>query len=307
MQHFLQSEPWREFQQALGRSAVSDKGDGWSYTAYLEKGAGNTRLYTPYGPAIDSPKVFPTALASLREAAKKHGATFLRIEPTYHLESSQLRQYGFKPVTYQQLNPAHTLVVDLAQSEQEILAQMSQNSRNLTRNYTNKGLTVVQSQNPDDITILTSLLHGVAARNNITPHSDDYFKKQASVLFPLGAARLFYATYEDKPIAAALVYDSLTTRYYAHAAADDKYRKLSAGTALVGQMILEAKSRGLTQFDLYGIAPPDQPNHPWQGFTKFKKSFGGEVITYGGTWDLPLKPLAYHGYRAYQTMRRRIK
>lgn len=307
MQHFLQSEPWQQFQQALGRAPLSDNGDGWSYTAYVEKGAGNTRLSVPYGPTIDSTEAFSKALVSLKKLANEHGATFLRIEPTYPLEPSFLRQNGFKPVTYQQLNPAHTLVIDLAESEEAILAQMNQNSRNLTRNYAKKELSIVQSQDPNDITILTSLLRGVASRNHITPHSDDYFKKQAEVLFPLGAAHLFYVSYQGQPIAAALVYDSPTTRYYAHAAADDSFRKLSAGTALVGQMILEAKSRGLSQFDLYGIAPPDQPHHPWSGFTKFKKSFGGDIVSYADTWDLPLKPLAYQAYRSYQQLRRRLK
>jgi len=307
MQHFLQTEAWEQFQKALGRLSVSDSGKGWSYTAYLEKGAGNTRLYAPYGPALETPRAFPDALASLTKAAKEHKATFLRIEPTYLIEPTVLRNLGFKPVTYQQLNPAHTLVIDLSQSEEAILAEMSQNSRNLTRNYKNKGLSIAQTQNPEDITILTSLLKGVATRNHITPHSEAYFKEQARILFPLDTARLFYVTYEDKPIAASLVYDSATTRYYAHAAANDEYRKLSPGTALVGQMILEAKSRGLTHFDLYGIAPPEHPNHPWSGFTKFKKSFGGEVVNYGGTWDLPIKPVAYRGYRAYQSLRRRLK
>lgn len=307
MQHFLQSEAWEAFQQSLDRPAISDRGEGWSYTAYLEKGAGNTRLYVPYGPTLETPEAFPAALASLKQAATSHNATFLRIEPTEQLDSAWLKKQGFKPVTYQQLNPAHTLVIDLLQPEDDLLRHMSQNSRNLTRTYQNKGLAIKQSQKPVDISILTSLLHKVAMRNHITPHSDSYFKQQAEVLFPLDAARLFYATYEDRPIAAALVYDSPTTRYYAHAAADDDFRKLSAGTALVGQMILDAKSRGQTGFDLYGIAPPNQPNHPWSGFTKFKKSFGGEIVNYSGAWDLPLKPLSYHGYRAYQSLRRRLK
>jgi lipid II:glycine glycyltransferase (peptidoglycan interpeptide bridge formation enzyme) len=307
MQHFLQTDAWRQFQQTLGREYFTDSGDGWSYTAYLEKGAGNTRLYAPYGPTIDSPEAFSAAIASLKSKAKQHDATFLRIEPTYLFDEAALRHQGFQPVTYQQLNPAHTLVIDLSIPEDELLMQMSQNSRNLTRNYAKKGLALAQSRDPDDISILTSLLKGVASRNKITPHSDEYFKKQAAALFPLDAARLFYMTLEGKPIAAALVYDSETTRYYAHAAADDTYRKLSAGTALVGQMILEAKSRGLSHFDLYGIAPPNQPNHPWHGFTKFKRSFGGEEVRYSGAWDLPLKPLSYRSYRVYQQLRRRLK
>ena len=307
MKHFLQSDAWQQFQHAIGRTSFSDSGDGWSYTAYLEKGAGNTRLYTPYGPTLSNPKALSGVLTSLKKIARQHQATFIRIEPTYKLDASTLKRHGFTPVTYQQLNPTHTQVIDLTVSEDELLAQMSQNSRNLTRNYTKKGLNFAQSQDPKDIVILTSLLHGVAKRNNITPHSDAYFKTQADALFPIGAARLFYMTHDAKPIAAALVYDSSDTRYYAHAAADDAYRKLSAGTALVGQMILDAKINGLSQFDLYGIAPPNTPKHPWQGFTKFKKSFGGEELEYSGAWDLPLKPIRYRSYRTYQQLRRRLK
>ena len=305
MTHFLQSAAWQTFQEALGRTAATDSGDGWFYRAYQERGAGNTRLYAPYGPDFTSVAAFDEAVTSLKAHAT--GATFLRIEPTTGITADDLRQRGFTPVSYQQLNPARTQVIDLSPSADEILAQMSQNSRNLTRNYTNKGLSMHVTTAPGDVTILTQLLAGVAQRNHITPHSDAYFKQQAETLFPTGAAKLFYAQYEGKPIAAALVYDSDTTRYYAHAAADDAYRKLSAGTALVGHMILDAKAQGLAHFDLYGIAPDNAPRHPWTGFTKFKQSFGGQPVDYLGAWDLPLKPLPYYAYRAYQTIRRILR
>jgi lipid II:glycine glycyltransferase (peptidoglycan interpeptide bridge formation enzyme) len=121
------------------------------------------------------------------------------------------------------------------------------------------------------------------------------------------AATLYIADYEDTPIAVAFVFDSKDTRTYAHAAADDTYRKLNAGTAIVGQMILDAKTAGLQFVDLYGIADSDDPHHPWAGFTKFKKSFGGEPITYPGAWDLPLRPLQYWTYRVYQSLRKKLR
>lgn len=307
MTHFLQSTPWEAFQKSLGRKTIRESGKGWSYLAIFEKGSGNTRLYVPYGPTANDDEALKAAISSLKTHAHTAGATFLRIEPTLSTAPSLLVALGFKPVSYQQLNPARTQVIDLLATEDEILAQMSQNSRNLTRNYSKKGITIKTSHDPKDITILIDLLSGVASRNNITPHSDTYFKKQVEVLFPLEAATLYYAVFENKPIAAALVYDSGTTRYYAHAAADDTYRKLSAGTALVGQMILDAKGKGFTLFDLYGIAPENKPNHPWAGFTKFKQSFGGHVIDFAGAWDLPLKPLAYHLYRSYQKTRRILR
>ena len=307
MTSFLQSPARQAFQQALGRTTYSDSSDDWSYLAIKESGTLNTRLYTPYGPVAESAEAFARAIASLEALGRQERATFLRVEPTSGVTAEQLRAHGWRPVTYQQLQPAHTQLIDLSQSRDDLLAQMSQNSRNITRNYHKKGVTIRTSRNPEDITVLTSLLSRVAGRNHITVHSDQYFRTQAETLFPLGAATLYIAELEGTPIAAALVYDSSDTRTYAHAAADDAHRKLSAGTALVGQMILDAKDAGLKEFDLYGIAPSDDPAHPWAGFTRFKKSFGGREVTYPGAWDLPLRPLAYWLYRAYQTVYRHLR
>lgn len=307
MSHFLQSDAWKAFQQNLGRTVVVDQGKGWSYMAVLEPGTANTRLYTPYGPTLETNALLPDALASLKKAATSYGATFVRIEPTLSISESVLGSLGLKPVNYQSLNPSRTQIVDLTCSKDELLAQMSQNSRNLTRNYTNKGISVTTSNDPSDIHYLTDLLSKVAHRNHIHAHSKSYFKTQAETLFPLGAACLYLAHYDSQVIAAALVFDDASTRYYAHAAADDTYRKLSAGTALVGQMILDAQENSQKYFDLYGIAPQNTPSHPWQGFTKFKQSFGGAPVDYSGSWDLPLKPLPYYGYRTYQKLRHSLK
>ncbi len=307
MSSFLQSPAWQAFQEALGRRTYTGSGDGWSYLAILESGTLNTRLYVPGGPAYAGAEQFDAALAALRMQGKALGATFLRIDPPDGIDTAQLQARGFRPVDYQQLQPAHTQLIDLTPSADDILAQMSQNSRNITRNYANKGVSIRTSQDPRDISILTSLLAGVASRNRITTHSDAYFQAQAEALLPRGAATLYIAEYEHSPIAAALVCDSDDTRTYVHAAADDTYRKLSAGTAIVGQTILDAKHKGLHYVDLYGIADSDNPAHPWAGFTRFKKSFGGRSVTHLGTWDLPLQPFRYRLYRTYQALYRMLR
>lgn len=305
MQHFLQSPAWARFQQSIGRTTFSDSGDGWSYQAILETGRFNTRLYCPYGPYTETASAFNEAISSLRALAKKQHATFIRVEPTGAITRPELTKLGFLPVTYNQLQPEHTQVIDLTASEEDIIAAMNQNNRNLYRNYEKKGLSIHVSRDPADITIFTDMMHGVAERNGIRAHSDNYFKAQAEALFPTGDAQLFYVSLEDKPIAASIAFDSDTTRYYAHASADDTYRKLSAGTSLLAYMIIDAKRRGLTQFDLYGIAPTDDPTHRWAGFTKFKKSFGGTPLAYVGAWDLPVSKLSYYFYRLYQIVSRR--
>ncbi len=306
MSHFLQSLAWSKFQQSLGRKVVAQSGDGWSYQAYLETGVGNRRLYCPYPVFKDNEKL-DELLASLQAQAKKLDCTFLRFEFGSTPSTKFLSEHKFRRVTYQQLQPSHTQVIQLSPSKDDILAQMSQNSRNITRNYHKKDIVIHTSHDVKDITILTDLLSHVAQRNHIATHSSVYYQKQAETLFPSKAATLYYATVGKIPIAAALIVDSESTRYYTHAAANDTYRKLSAGTALVGQMILDAKDKGLSEFDLYGIAPSDSPAHPWAGFTKFKQSFGGEPVTLQGTWDLPLKSFEYEVYRLYQLVSRRLR
>lgn len=304
MGSFLQESAWGEFQSRLGREVTTKTGENWKFQAILEAGTLNTRLYTPYGPEANSPEAMTEALGALEQLGRKKSVTFVRVEPRDYIDAAILQKRGYKKVTFNQLQPEHTQIIDLSPTEDEIVAAMSQNSRNLYRNYHKKGVEMHVSTDPKDVEIFLNFIHKVAERNHITPHSDAYFQTQADTLFPTGAAKLFYATHEGTPIAATIMYDSADTRYYAHAAADDTYRKLSAGTSLLAYAIIDAKRSGKKFVDLYGIAPSDDKNHPWAGFTKFKKSFGGNEITFLGAWDKPLKPLQYSLYKTYQKLRR---
>lgn len=305
--HFTQTEAWQAFQKQLGRQTFRQSGDGWEYLAVLEEGNRNKRLYCPNGPYARDVQSFEEALNSLASLGERLDATFLRVEPTNPEFSQYLANHGARPVTYQSLNPQHSSVVDLSPSEEDLIAQMAQPVRNCYRNYRKKAVEVKTSMDPLDIDIFLKLIHEVAERTGMRPHNDDYFWSQATSLFPAGAAKLWYATHQGLPIAAALLYDSAYTRYYAHAAAtsEPNLRKLNAGTAIVAEAIIDAKRSGLKSFDLYGIAPDDSsPHHPWAGFTKFKRSFGGIDVEFGGSWDIPLKSMSYWGYRLYQTFRR---
>jgi lipid II:glycine glycyltransferase (peptidoglycan interpeptide bridge formation enzyme) len=68
--------------------------------------------------------------------------------------------------------------------------------------------------------------------------------------------------------------------------------------------MINAKHRGMQHMDLFGIAPDDAPaSHPWQGFSAFKKKFGGSVVQHAGTWDIPLTGK----YRLYSSAQRARK
>ncbi|WP_258803046.1 lipid II:glycine glycyltransferase FemX [Pseudarthrobacter sp. NS4] len=310
MDHFLQSQTWADFKASLGRRVHQQSGPGWRFLAVEEKNPAGKVLYAPYGPVATSPEAFDAALAALVKAARSCGAVFVRIEPvSAGLElpsaAAELRRRGLQPAPVNQ-QPELSRVIDLEGDFEDVLAAMKPVNRNLYRNIHKKGVTFRTSQDPGDIRILLNFLHMAARRNGFKPQSDEYLTQVAASLMPAGAATLFVAELHGDPIAAALVYDSADTRTYAHAALDDSHRKLSAGIPLVVTLIADAKTRGLKHVDLWGVAPSDQPDHKWAGFTAFKNSFGGREVSYPGTWDLPVKKFRYRAYRLARKLRTKL-
>lgn len=298
MSHFLQSEAWARVQRALGRESVEDAGDGWRYRAYLERGRMNSRLYCPYGPEVDSPEALVAAVDSLKRHGKRLGAAFLRIEPTGSTTAQQLESLGFVKAARKQ--PEHTQRIDVDRPFDAVLAEMSASQRNLHRNYAKKGLTVRQSHDAADVEHLVRLLGEVSDRTGEMMHEGDYLRMQARELMPTNDASMYLVELEGEVIAASLIYDDAERRYYAHAAANTEHRKLSPGVVLVSQMIADAAEGPQREFDLYGVVPPEQTEHSWSGFSKFKRSFGGQQYDFLGTWELTLKPFSMALYRLAQ-------
>jgi lipid II:glycine glycyltransferase (peptidoglycan interpeptide bridge formation enzyme) len=310
VEYFLQSPAWADVQASLGRTVHQQSGPGWSFLAVEEKNPAGKVLYAPYGPVAASADAFDAALTALVATARSCGAVFVRIEPvSAGLEmpaAADLRQRGLQPAPVNQ-QPELSWIVDLDRDFKDVLADMKPVNRNLYRNIHKKGVTFRASQDPDDISILLDFLHMTARRNGFKPQSDEYLTQGAASLMPAGAATLFIAELDGGPIAAALAYDSADTRTYAHAALDDAHRKLSAGIPLLVTLMADAKDRGLKHVDLWGVAPADQPDHKWAGFTAFKKSFGGHEVAYPGTWDLPVKKLRYNAYQLARKLRDRLR
>ena len=304
MSTILQSDIWAQLQEANGHQVFRGKGEGWQYMATLEGGSTGRYLYAPYGPEADNAAAFDAAIADMKRVAADNKCWFIRVEPTndaiWGAQSGEafLAARGFT-LSPRQVQPSHTQIIDLTLTEEELLKNIGSSNRNLHRNIHKKGVTFEKSQDPADIKILLKYLDETAGRAGFNRQQDDYLTRVAQVLMPADAATLFIAKVDGQPIGASLTYDSDDTRVYAHAATSFEHRKLQVGNPLLST-ILDAKEKGLSYMDLFGIAPNDDPNHEWAGFTKFKKSFGGTSVAYPGTWDLPVSAL---GYKAYQGIR----
>lgn len=312
IRHFLQSEVWADFQKIQGKKVFSDHGKDWSFTAVLETGssrfAKNPRIYVPYGPTAKNLSSLKEALGQLSEIAKENKAAYIRLEPIGNFSKKDLESLGLVKAT-RSIQPPQTWQLDLTQSKDQILKSMSGTNRNLFNTAASKGMKFDITHDEKKLPIFLKMIHNMASRTGMRPHSDHYFNLMAKSLFPSRSAGLAMGYYENKPIVSALFFDDqkAKTRYYAHAGSFDEARKLQANSPLLTWLIMNAKDRGMKTFDFYGVSPPDDPKHAWAGFSKFKRSFGGYDKEFSGTWEYPINQLNYKILAASRKLAGRIK
>ena len=301
--HFQQGRAWALFQQALGKKTFYGADKSWSWLAIYESNRLGSRLYVPYGPTAKSPESLKKAIESLLACAQEQHVDFIRIEPRAPQAKKTLRALRAKHA-HRDIQPKNTLVKDLDRSDDELYAEMMSTNRRLTKRAESAGFTFSKSYDPKNVSIFLDMIHQVARRTGIQPHSDKYFKTMVDTLFPEKAAALFVAKHDDKPVSASIVFENASTRYYAHAANAEHARKLQPSVYLMGHLIFDAKAAGKKYFDYFGVAPPHAPKtHKWAGFSQFKRSFGGREVEFCGTWEIPLKPARYQGYRLMTRLR----
>ena len=296
----LQSPAWAHCQTALGKRVQQLSGPGWRASCIVESRRLGRYLYVPYGPVCDDADALPAALEAVTAFARECSAWWVRVEPRPHAVASgeqplaepwgeRLAHLGFSRAGHDH-QPAHSRLIDLTQDEDAILADMTGSIRTIHRNHAKKGLEVRASRRPEDVAVLTRFLDDAARVKSIRARSHDYLTKVATSLMPEGAATLYSTWKDDEPLCATLVYDSPEQRLFAHAAMPVQHRKLRPNQPLITAALLDARRAGQLTADLFGLAPPDEPAHPWAGFSAFKRSFGGQDVAYPGTWERDLLP-----------------
>src|SRR5581483_3014513 len=139
---------------------------------------------------------------------------------------------------------------------------------------------------PKKLDIFHHLMKETAARQGFSPQAKRYLTIQFENLSALGIEKLYLAIYQGKVLAAAIIASFGDTAAYLHGAS--VAGKIPATHLLQWQAIRDAQAEGRKVYDFWGIAPNDNPRHPWAGLTLFKQGFGGEPLPYVSAWDYPL-------------------
>jgi hypothetical protein len=304
--HFLQSTLWQRVQAALGHEVIWSRDERWMWAGAIRSGRFPRYVYLPHGPTAASAAAMTDALGDAVGAARERSLDFVRAEPAGDdaraaLEATRAR--SSRPI-----QPLWTWVLDLSPDEVALRKGLSAGHRGAINAASRRGLTIRSSHDPDDIEIFLQLQETTAAAGRFRGQAASYHRTVARTLLPVRAAALYIAEAAGDAVAAALCFDFAGTRYYAHAVSNPEAgRKLQAAAPLVWRMILDARESGARRFDFWGITPEAAPGggpHPWDGFSQFKRSFGGAAVVRAGTWDLGVRSMRHRLYRAAVRLRR---
>jgi hypothetical protein len=301
--HFLQSTLWQRVQAALGHDVIHSRDAAWMWAGAVRSGHFPRYVYLPHGPTAISVGAMSVALEDAVHSARERSLDFVRCEPAGDGMAAAIEAAG--GTLSRSIQPRWTWILDLTPDEAALRHGLSAGHRGAINAAARRGLTIRSSTDPDDIEVFVQLQERTAAAGRYRGQEQSYHRIVASTLMPEGAATLYIAEAADAAVAAALCFDFAGTRYYAHAVSDpESGRKLQAAAPLVWQMILDAREAGAHRFDFWGITPGGTPGHPWEGFSQFKRSFGGEPVERAGTWDIGVRSLRHRLYRAAVRLRR---
>lgn len=306
---FPQAWAWGEFQKSRGRSVVRlalvDDRDHWlaaGQAIWYPKRYGTGYWLFPRGPVfaahiLEPRETFCAFLEVLAGFELPHKGLFFRVEPPLTLEEGR----GMMPLRMQRthaLEPASTVLVDLEQTEEELLAAMHPKTRYNIRVAERHGVTVRSGSSEEDIKLFLELTAETAERDKFVSHEAEYLRATCEALLPSGFVRLRFAEWQGKCLAANLEIAYRDTVTYLHGSSSSQDRQVMAPYLLHWEAMKTAKREGASIYDLYGTNPRLQSNvyykPSWEGITRFKRGWGGKDVDLMGTWDLPMNKLLYY-------------
>lgn len=308
--NFLQNWHWGQFQQSLDHQAFRlgfykvKKLVGIALLIKVKAKRG-TYLECPGGPVLNwQDKVLvKSALKEIKQLAKQQKASFVRLRPT--ILTSVFNPKDFKLIkSPMHLHAQTTWVLDLTQSEEEILGNMRKNTRYAIKQANKLDVKVEISKKLTDIDKLYRLQLETVKRKKFVPFSKLFLRKLFETFKDTNQIQLFKASYQGQILAIAMIHYYGQEAVYHYSGSSSLHRNIPASYAIQWQAIKLAKSLDFRRYNFWGYT--DNPKHRFFGPSLFKKGFGGYKLEYIPAQDLPIKSSYWLTY-LFETLRRFIR
>lgn len=279
-------------------------------------------LYIPKGPLMDwsNSTLRLRVLEDLCTFAKRQGAIFIKIDPDVVLgtgvpgEADAVEVDGGKSVkselgirgwrfSQDQIQFRNTVLVDLSQSEEDMLSRMKQKTRYNIHLAQKKGVTV-RVGTVDDLPRMYRMYAETSVRDGFLIREEGYYQtvwRAFMGIMPSVNSRQPFT----EPLIAEVGGDmvaAVSNFYFAGQAiylfgmSRQAHREKMPNYLLQWEAMRRAKALGCQVYNLWG-APDDfiESDGLW-GVFRFKEGLGGVVSRTLGAWDFTPNPLLYRMY-----------
>ncbi len=304
--HLLQTGEWGELKSSFGWEAVRIIHEDTGAQLLLRKLPLRLSVgYIPKGPiSIAGRAVRQDSFFSEVDAAcKKRHAVFCKIEPDAWDNTSVPPEPGpGHKVSLHNIQPPRTIVIDVRGSEDDILQRMKQKTRYNIRLAEKKDVTVRPWNDLDGFHSMVQLTGG---RDGFGVHAREYYRRAYELFHASGLCELLVAEYQNKALAALMVFAHGRRAWYIYGASNDEERNRMPTYLLQWEAMRWARRRGCEEYDMWGIPNEEEEileanfenRHDglW-GVYRFKRGFGGELRRAAQAVDRIYNPALYRLY-----------
>jgi peptidoglycan pentaglycine glycine transferase (the first glycine) len=301
--HLLQSSLWGETKRHFGWLPVRVRsGTSGAQILFRTLPLGYSLAYIPKGPiGFDWQNLWPEVDVECR----RKRAISLKVEPDLWEPAPIGTSDSFPGFLEdnQSIQPRRTILIPLDGNEDKWLDNMKQKTRYNIHLAERKDITIHLS---NDLVVFNRLMQDTGARDGFGVHSADYYQHAYNLFSPGGHCNILVAKYQNKPLAAIMVFIYGKRAWYFYGASSDEERNRMPVYLLQWEAIRWAAQKGCTSYDLWGIPDEEEETLEAQfskrkdglwGVYRFKRGFGGKVMRSVGAKEKVYKPLLHWIYR----------
>lgn len=314
--NFLQSWDFYEFHKSRGKAVArriildGEKIVG-VWAGVVETAKRGTYLAVAGGPLInwDNATLVSEVFEDIRKIGLENKCVFVRVRPQLELSEKSLeimRKNGLKKAPMF-LSVEYAGILDLNKTEEEILAGASQGFRRKLRKAEKLEIEISASDDDAAIADFCKLEKLHAERQKYVAFSGDFLTKQFEAFRAGGEVLIYTARYGGEILAQNFMIFYGPEASYHYGVSSSLGTKYSAAPLLHLAAMNEARERGCTRYNLWGIVGKDETEHRFYGVSEFKRSFGCEEFKYTPAHDLVLNPLKYKLTLAVEKARKKVR
>ncbi|MBU0981771.1 peptidoglycan bridge formation glycyltransferase FemA/FemB family protein [Patescibacteria group bacterium] len=247
---------------------------------YLTPDENGDYLYCPDGPVLDwSQNNYIEIMETLFfEACERINVKKIMFNPRIAVEKIGFSERYTKCGT--DLDSKYTRIIDLDESENDILAQMSGSGRRMIRIAEQKELKLKKG-GKGDAEAFYELYLDTSKRNNFPSKSFEHISTLCKDLLEKRQGVLYLAYQGEEAVAGAIITYFGPVAYYLYAATRSGTQDTRAIFLVIWEAIKDARNHGLRVFDFGGITLGE---NTWSGFSEFKQKFGGRILEFEGMY-----------------------